>query len=199
MIQRIFDIESSLFLENTSLFLKESVMVANKVLGAFSKANQEKYAGFIASISVCLLHKNELHFVHTGNTRIYHIRRHPQDGYPNIRQLTRDQTKAMSLVYDGIINEFQYHTHPGRLTLTSCIGNTVDPELQIFDIKLQPEDILLMTTDGIHYSLQPDPMAQLIMESENCETAVNALVQACIMEKYIDNMSAIMIYLLPDA
>jgi len=198
MIQRLWDEDSEFLLSNVSILLRESVMVANKVIGAFSKANQEKYAGFSASLSVCLLHKNELHFVHTGNTRIYLIRKHPQDGFPNIMKLTRDHTKATVLLDDGIITEFQYYSHPGKLSLTSSIGVFTDPELQQFDITLRPEDILLMTTDGIHYALQPDPMAQLIMESDNCDTAVNALIQASIMEKYIDNMSAIMIYLLPD-
>jgi protein phosphatase len=199
IIYRVWTEDPELLANNASVFLKEAVTSANKVLSAFTIANKEMYAGFISSVSVCLLHKNELHFAHTGNTRIYLIRSHPQDGFPMIRKMTRDHTKATELLEDGIIDEFQSHVHPGRLKLTSCLGNVTSNEIHVMDTTLIPEDILLMTTGGIHYSLQPDPIARLIMESENCDTAVNALVQASIMEKYDDNMSAIMIFLIPGA
>jgi serine/threonine protein phosphatase PrpC len=199
IVRRVFESDKELFLDNADVFLLEAMHSANRTIGAFRKANEEKYAGFGASLTCCLLHRDEssgranICFAHAGNTRLFLIRAHPQDGAPEIRQLTKDHTKAYRLYEDGVISFEQYHTHPDRLVCTSGLGNVADPEIMISKGSLKPRDIILMTSDGVHNAIRPEKMSDFVMYAGNCDGAVETLIQAAIMEKYVDNMSALMV------
>lgn len=98
----------------------------------------------------------------------------------------------------GIVSPLvAYYVHDGRLKLTSGIGKIINPRIDTISGKLQEQDLVLMTTDGIHYALRPDAMSEIILNSppEGTE-ATNALVNAAKnIVKYPDNMSAMLIYM----
>lgn len=194
-IRRVYAANKTLLLEHAELFLSEALLSANQILGAFRKGNEEMYAGFASGVTCCLCADNgNLAFAHTGNSRLYLIRNNPKKKAPVLKQLTRDHTKAQRLLDDGLITSEHYHTHPDRLLITSCLGLTSEPTIQLYSGRLKKEDILLLTTDGIHYSIIPDAIMQLVVASQNCDSAARALVDASKMQKYPDNMSAAVIW-----
>lgn len=194
IIKRIFEQDKETFLTNGELILNEAVLAANRVLGAFKIANEELYSGFGASVTCCLLTSdNQIIFTHSGNTRLYIIRVN-KDGGLSIKQLTQDQTKGNQLVHEGLLTLDQYHAHPDRLVITGGLGMAVEPVLQSYTGKIRDNDFLLMTTDGIHYAIRPEPMAEIVVRSEKCEDAVKALVDASKSLRYNDNMSAVVIF-----
>lgn len=194
IIKREFAYNKQLLLENAELFLKEAMLSANRVLGAFKRANEELYSGFGASVSCCLLWENRnFCYAHTGNTRIYLIRR-KKDGVAFINQLTVDQTKARSLLDRGLITPEQYHTHPDNLSITGGLGIALEPEIYTYTDELKSHDFLLMTTDGIHYAIKPEPMSDIVILSGSCNEAATALIEAAKLQKYPDNMSAMIIW-----
>ena len=194
-IRRVFRTDPELFLSCTEIFLQEAILGANQVLGAFRKGNEEMYAGFGSGVTCCVCtEQGKITFAHTGNSRIYLIRVHAKDKIPSIRQLTRDHTKAQKLLDEGHISSEHYHTHPDRLVITSCLGVHSDPVIQTYTGNLKKDDILLMTTDGIHYAIIPDAIMQLVIAAENCDGAVRTLIEAAKMQKYPDNMSAIVLW-----
>lgn len=193
-IKRIYKTDPILFSDNASLFMREAILSANQVLGAFRKGNEEIYAGFATGVTCCLCRKDgEITFAHTGNSRIYLIRV-GKDKIASMKQLTRDHTKAQKLLDEGHITAEHYHTHPDRLVITSCLGIHSDPIVQTYSGKLKKDDILLMTTDGIHYAIIPDAIMQLVIAAENCDGAVGTLIEAAKMQKYPDNMSAVVLW-----
>ena len=198
VVRRMFAENRELLLQEPGVFLREAMLTANRVLGAFVISNEERHSGFGASVTCCLVHGgSSFCFAHCGNTRLYLLRGHPQDGSVQMRQLTRDHTKAMKLLDDGVITQEQYHTHPDRMSYTSGLGNFAFPEIQVFDSRLKAKDVLLMTTDGIHYAIRPEAIAEIVYSAVGCDVATAALVQAGKMLKYVDNMSAVMVYLTP--
>ena len=63
------------------------------------------------------------------------------------------------------------------------------------DGKLKENDIVLMSSDGLQYAIQPDAMAAIILESKDCMEASKNLIDASKnIIKYPDNMSAMVIY-----
>jgi protein phosphatase len=198
-IRRLYENEKEIFLSNPKLFITEAIHTANRVLGAFKLGNEEKYSGFGACVTCCLLYKSNEHthlcFAHAGNTRLYLIRQNTQDGAAIIRQLTRDHTRAYPLFEDNTLTLEQYHTHPDRLVCTSGLGILSEPEIQVFEGRLKPNDILLLTTDGIHFSIRSEGILGIIAASGNCGAAVDGLITAAAMQRYIDNASALMIYI----
>ena len=188
-IQNIFLNKKEVFLQDPLYFLKDSMLRANTVLGAFKLGNEEIYSGYAASVTCCFLAENDQFYIaHAGNTRVYLLRG------GEIRQLTRDQTKAQELVDDGKIDMETYHVHPDRLKMTSGIGVILDPAIQIFSGKMKENDLLFLSTDGIHYAIQPEAMKQIILESQSADIATANLVDAAKnIIKYPDNMSAVII------
>lgn len=199
IIKRVYNTDSELLLGNPDVIMSEALHSANRTIGAFVKGNEEKYAGFGTSLTCCLIYRKsgqalpQICFAHAGNTRLYLIRKHPKDGAPGIRQLTKDHTKAYKLYEDGIITYDKYHTHPDRLVCTSGLGNVAEPEIIVSKGDLKSQDIVLLTTDGVHNAIRPETISDLVMQAGNCDAAVETLIQAAIMQKYIDNMSALML------
>ena len=190
ILRRVFADNKSLFLANTGLFLQEAMHTANRILGAFKLGNEEMYAGFGASVTCCVCTAGgKFTLAHCGDTRLYLIRINPKDKTPSIKQITQDHTKARRLVDEGLLTLEHYHTHPDRLVITSCLGIATDPIIQINNGSLKQNDILLLTSDGIHYSIIPEAIMQLVVSAENCDGASAALIEASKIQKYPDNMS----------
>ena len=191
-IERLFKANSEVFLENPDMMLTEAVHVANNVVGAFKISNEEQHAGFAASM-VCVLicGGDKFCFSHVGNCRINLIRTQ-EDGSSKILQVTIDHTQAMELLSGGIITQDEFNTHPDRFVLKSSIGVINDPDIQQYKGKLKKNDILLITTDGVHYNIRPEPMAQIVLQANNWEDATAGLIQGARLEKAGDNATAVL-------
>lgn len=192
-IEFIFNKDKKLFKQQPELFLEMAMRNANKLLGGFKLGNEELYSGYAASVT-CLLcsENNRIYFAHAGNTRLSLIR----DG--NIINLTNDHTAAFELLENGEITEEQYYLHPGNLELTSGIGVLLDPEIQTERGKIKETDILLLTTDGVHYSIQQRFIPIIVLESDDVNSAASSLVSAAKGTKtFFDNISAAVICLAP--
>ena len=189
-IAREFEAKKDLFLSDPEFFLKDAFICSNKLLGALKMGNEEYYSGYAASITAILLSNDyKIYLAHCGNTRAYIMR----DG--KLNQLTRDHTKAEELFEAGQIDRETLHVHPDRLRMTSGIGVVIDPVIQTEHGKIRPTDLVVLTTDGVHYAVQPEFMADIILKSGSCQEASYNLVQAAKVEvKYPDNMSAMVVH-----
>lgn len=52
-----------------------------------------------------------------------------------------------------------------------------------------------MTTDGIHYAIRPEALSDIVLQSGTCSDAAKSLIEAAKIEKYPDNMSALIAYI----
>ena len=189
-LTEIYEENEELFLHNPEFFIKRAMLSANRVLGGFKMGNEERYYGYAASVTCCLFCQDGTFYMgHTGNTRLYILRN------SMLTQMTRDQTKAAELLNDGKIDLETYHVHPDRLVITDGLGILLKPHIQTLHGKLKENDIVLMSSDGLHYAIQPDTMAAIILESKDCMEASKNLIDASKnIIKYPDNMSAMVIY-----
>ena len=193
-IKDAFETDPDLLEKNPEFFLSEALRIANRVIGSFHAANEEQFSGFGAAVTACLLTNNKFAFAHCGNTRLYIIRSNKKKDETVIKQLTVDHTVGYEKVLDGKLNDEQYYIHPDRLVLTSCVGIFADPEIQTLSSTLKPNDIIVMTTKGIHYAIREEAICNLILVSETTANAVDALITAAKDLKYNDNMSAMIIW-----
>ncbi len=198
MIERVYDRGGGkeLLIRNAEVFLKEAVMMVNQILGAFRTANEEIYSGFSAALTCVLFSSEEkesrMSLVHTGNTRLYLIRR-DSGGNAAIRQMTKDQTEAQILVDDGKISEEQYYFHEARAKLICPLGSFEMPQIDSFSGKIRRDCLFLMTTDGIHCAIRPEPMASLVLENPNFDEACVTLCNAAESLKSNDDYGAILL------
>lgn len=180
-----------LFLQDPEYFLSKAMMNANKVLGGFKTGNDELFSGYSASVSCLVIirvgNRNRFYLSHCGNTRIYLLRA------GRLMALTEDHTVGAEMLSDGKIDEELYYSLPERLKLTSGVGFLWNPVIQTRSGIFKNTDLIVMTTDGIHYALRPEGIATLILNSQDCSSAAMALIDGAKEFKYPDNMAAIII------
>lgn len=195
-IKRLYKSAPDVLFTNAQLFLKEALLCANRVLAALQQGNEEEYGGFSAAITCCLIHDSKLYCAHAGNTRLY-LFRPKTDGTYSFMQITKDQTKAQLLVDKGLIQAKDYYSNPDRNILFSGIGVYLSPQIQQFHFDIKPKDILLMTTDGIHYCLSQKDLENIIIAQGSLEGAIGQMITDAKAFKYVDNMSALMLFNAP--
>ena len=195
VIGRIHDADPKALRDNAELIVQEAIMTANRVLSAFRIANEELYAGFGTTITIVLIFDdNEMVFGHVGNNQLMLVRESKTKDVHIPRILTKEMTKAKEELDQGIIRPDMFDTHPDRMVITSVLGWYTEPEIQVFSMTLKPRDFVILTTDGIHYAIRPEPLAQIVLDSGNCDDAVANLVEAAKKQNYSDNMSAIVLF-----
>ena len=171
---------------NWPFFVEECILHANRILGAF-KCGSEKYAGFSCSLTCVLVHDKSAYVFHTGNTRLYLLRK------GRIVQVTHDQTKAAERLYSGKMTEEQYHNDPESIVVTGGLSTAADPEIEKRELGIRAGDIYVMTTRGVHYRLKIEGIQSLVLQSDDCERAAWTLVAAAIESGSQNNATAMVI------
>ncbi len=108
--------------------------------------------GMGTTCTVAVVRGHELFYGHVGDSRLYLIR----DG--EIRQITDDHSYVGRLLREGMITPEEAALHPDRNVLTAALGmaGTVPCEIPEAPLGLQPGDLLLLCSDGLH-GLVGDP------------------------------------------
>ena len=193
-LKKIYSDDKEYLLDNGEQVLAQLLLSAGELIGAFRTANEELYSGYATTLTCCLLTPDRrMISAHSGNSRLYLIRN--RKGVTGIRQISTDHTVAQTLIDRKLITEEEYYTHPDRNKLTSVLGIPSEPQIQLLEAPLKEDDILLLTSDGIHYAVRPEAMLDIVIGSDNCRTAVDNLIYAAKTQKYSDNMSAIVVYI----
>lgn len=192
-LDNFYKYDKNIIYNYTEILLTEAMRSSGKMLGAFKMGNDEIYGGLGASATAFIYHDNKLSVAHVGNTRLYLIRMN-QSGEAKLMQLTKDQTLAQEMVDKGEITKDDYYLHPDRLSITGGLGVVAEPNIQHFQIPVKENDLVVLTTDGIHYAIQSEYIKEIAIRSENCEEALNSIMQAARMQDYPDNMASIMMF-----
>ena len=146
--------------------------------------------GFATTLTCALIEANgRMTLAHVGNTRLYVLRNQ------NLLQLTKDQTVAQELLDKNAITEKDYYIAAERLTLTNGLGVTAEPFIQINQVYLKENDIVIMSSDGLHYSIKDIGIIDAILKSDMPDDATTALIDLAIGQKnFADNVSVNVIW-----
>jgi len=99
----------------------------------------------------------ESHWVHAGDSRIYHFRR----GSMVFR--TMDHSYVQTLVNQGDISEEEATDHPHANILMGCLGTENDPPVDLHAVpRVGPGDAFLACSDGIWHHFTPDELASAV-------------------------------------
>jgi PPM family protein phosphatase len=108
-----------------------------------------------ATCAICLVQQSACWWAHVGDSRLYHVR-----GGALVTR-SRDHSHVELLVREGLISAEQAHNHPMRNFVECCLGG--DPILPDMSLSrrrpLQPNDVLLVCSDGLWGSLKDSEIA----------------------------------------
>lgn len=118
-----------------------------------------------------------LHLAHAGDSRAYLYR-----GRSLVR-LTADHSLVGQMVRDGLMREEEAFGHPDSNVIQRAIGQSTPlvPELQP-QLPLDPGDLILLSSDGLHGALPDHEIAAVVGRSgstlEICQNLLDAALAA---------------------
>jgi protein phosphatase len=140
--------------------------------------------------TLCAILVSDTHDVVIGNvgdSRIYLLR----DG--ELSQLSQDHSLVAFLVQLGELSEEEARDHPSGNILVRSIGSTLDVEVDIFHLKSQSGDRLLLCSDGLWGEIPDDELATLLINNENPGEACSALIEVANGNGGRDNSTLIVV------
>jgi protein phosphatase len=165
--------------------LKQVVTAVNQHIYDMS-CREEGLQGMGTTITGCLIQNGQAYVVHVGDSRAYLVREN------NISQVTNDHSLVGELVKSGSITEELAQVHPRRNVLTQAIGVSLTVEVDVYSVLLQPEDRIILCSDGLTNHLTRSDILQNITGLEP-QQAVRKLTDAALSQGGSDNITVILI------
>ncbi|HNA98667.1 MAG TPA: protein phosphatase 2C domain-containing protein [Marmoricola sp.] len=147
--------------------------------------------GTSTTVTAGLVHGDNLHVAHIGDSRGYLLR----DG--ELQQLTSDHSFVQSLIDEGRITEEEARVHPNRNLILRALDGARSPNPDLSVVELQPGDRLLFCSDGCCGSLDGEEVAGILGQG-SADAACVALVNAALDAGSTDNVTVVIGDVLPD-
>jgi serine/threonine protein phosphatase PrpC len=145
-----------------------------------------RLAGMGTTLTAAFLWRGQLQAVHVGDSRLYLHRT------GNCQQLTDDHSLVGELLKSGNLSEQEAQQHPRRNVLIRALGASASVEVDLLVRTLQPDDVVLLCSDGLSTALSHTELAALIGSYHHPQQAVDAMVQAANEQGGVDNITAVM-------
>lgn len=172
--------------DNYAELLAEGVHHAN--LEVYQR-NRQARADMGTTIAAALVVDTTAYVVSAGDSRVYLYR-----AASGLLQVTRDHSTVARLVENGLIQPEDVYTHPRRNEIYRSLGHHPSEDLDKFILALQPEDILMLCSDGLWEMVRDAQIQQIIASTRNQPTQTSAaLVQAALEGGGKDNISVIVV------
>lgn len=177
----------------TQDMLRQALMSANRAIIDDQKQNPER-ADMGTTAVVLTFRKCDDHpwCAHVGDSRLYRLRG------PKIVQITEDHTWIARAVRDGELTVDQSRIHPWRHVLSQCLGREDMSRIDVQPVEAQVGDRFLLCSDGLTEELSDSLIASHLKSIRAAERAVNALIHSAKEQGGRDNITVVIVALLPD-
>lgn len=125
------------------------------------------------------------YFVHVGDSRAYLLRK------GRLRQFTQDQTMGDVMVDIGVMTEESARKGGLFNILASSVGGDLSPSVGLID--LEPDDMLLLCTDGLTRHLSDARLTEILTAAPSAAASCQSLVDAALHEGGKDNITTIVV------
>jgi len=181
--------------------LEEALQSASQAI-AHQSAGSDERTGMGSTCASAWVIGDKLYIAYVGDSRIYLLRGE------RIQQLTNDHTWVQEAVEKNIIKLEDARNHPNLHVIRRYLGSLklpeVDMRLKLNDTDnsvqslknqgttLQPQDVLLLCSDGLTDMVWPDEIQKIIREAANMKTAAQNLVAKANERGGHDNITVIL-------
>jgi PPM family protein phosphatase len=175
-------------LQKLESLVQEAVQKANRVVYEYALKKPEKAGDAGTTITMAMLVGNRAVIGNVGDSRTYLLRA------GMLKQLTRDHSLVATLVASGQIKPEEIFVHPQRNLIYRSLGHKQDVQVDTFIQILQPEDHLLLCSDGLWEMLQDDTLiARIILEAGSPDVACRKLIDAANTAGGEDNIGVVVV------
>jgi protein phosphatase len=167
--------------------LRTALRLANRRVFQMSESGVQ-YSGMGTTIVSALITKGTMTFATVGDSRLYLVKDHA------ISRLTVDDSWLATLrAQDPGLDESQFERHPLRHVITKAIGTLGETELGIHERKLEPGDLLMMCTDGLHDLVSDNEMLATLDTDDPLDVRGKNLVDRALAGGGRDNVTVLVL------
>lgn len=187
--------------------IEDAVIEASDAIAAHSESN-ENLKGMGATCATAWIVGDKLHTAYVGDSRIYLVRG------GRIQQLTVDHTWVQEAIERGVLTPEMARQHPNVHVIRRYLGSPTPPDpdfrLKLFNdegdqhaennqgLQLQPNDILLLCSDGLTDLVWNDEILEVIRSKPNLKEASRALIELANSRGGHDNITVVLIAVPPN-
>lgn len=178
------------------VYSKDYTKMTNILNASVEKANEEIFLnsqkdelrkGMGTTLTAILINDYIASIVHIGDSRLYLIRN------SEINQITEDDSFIMEQYRTGKITLKETENSPFKNVLTKALGIKKENSYFIKEEKIQPGDILLITTDGLTKMLSDKEILKTVTSFTELNKAGKKLVEDANSKGGEDNITLILI------
>ena len=118
----------------------------------------EKLRGMGTTIVAATIVGHYAYVANVGDSRLYVIGE-------KIQQITRDHSLVQEMVRMGELDPEQARKHPKKNIITRALGAEKTVDIDFFDLKLEPGDVVLMCSDGLSNMVEDSQMLEIISDT----------------------------------
>jgi len=163
--------------------LVELMQIANRsILDMVDEA--PALQGMGTTMTVAYVGNGRVTWAHVGDSRLYLFR----EG--QLHRVTEDDTIPGLLLAEGEIDQEEARVHPLKNVLFDCLGRG-DFEAHAGRFEIQEEDLLLLSTDGLHDQVREEEMVSILLLNKGLQGKLEALVSAALDAGGEDNITVV--------
>lgn len=166
--------------------MKEALTEANSQLLEEAGADPSK-SGMGTTVVAATVIGDLLHVANIGDSRLYVI------DHEAIRQITRDHSLVEEMVRLGEMDKAAAKVHPDKNIITRAIGVTRELAVDFFEVKLRPEDMILLCSDGLTNMVEDEEIKEIVLEQKNIVEKAEKLINTANENGGKDNITVILI------
>ena len=169
--------------QNVEAHLVELIQGADQRIVELVEEDPE-LKGMGSTMTVVFVRHGFAHWAHVGDSRLYLLRE------DELSQVTEDDTMAGFLLSEGEISREEARSHPGRNMLFECVG-CGQPQAKTGRFSTQPNDLILLTTDGLHDKITEEEMLAVLKSESELKDKLELLVSTALEASGEDNVTVV--------
>ena len=169
-------------LSEPAAIIESAVKQANTMLLEEAN-NHEEMKGMGTTLVICTIHDNVLTVANVGDSRLYVV----------IRQITKDHSLVEEMVRMGEMDKETARNHRDKNIITRAIGAVPEVDVDFFEINLDPEDEILMCTDGLTNMVEDADIRNIMLSQRDIAEQAERLVKTANENGGKDNITVIVI------
>jgi len=171
--------------------LRDAIAWGNETIG-FVASNRPQMSGMSTTLTaVALANDGTYTFANIGDSRTYLLR----EG--DLTQLSRDDSFVQHMIDEGHLTVEQARRHPSRSLVLEALDGKPDRRPVITTLAGCADDRLLLCSDGLSDVVEHDGLQAVMLEHASRDACVDALVHLALENGARDNVSAIVIDVVP--
>lgn len=147
----------------------------------------EKLRGMGTTMVAATIVGHYAYVANVGDSRLY-------VAGEQIQQITKDHSLVQEMVRMGELNAEEARNHPDKNIITRALGAERTVDVDFFDLKLKPGNVVLMCSDGLSNMVEDDRIGEIISDTDrDLQERGQALISEANRNGGKDNIAIVLI------